>query len=220
MAKAKIGHCSNRNVVHADKLYSPRYDFDREPGLAWYEITDSDAMCFWGMCNHRSYNAWVDATDEYINETLAPHYKKILSRAEGIYGGAALPIELVDRFNKVEEIVNDWESAGYKSNKTWRDDFRNPFGPSWQGEIRQIIDHFDAAACAFDELDDIAANFLKQPALAKGAPVRQLEHVEGGYLGGSGGGGGPGAPRSNWTRALGIVAIGAAGYFGYKVLTE
>lgn len=220
MTKIKIGHCSNRNVVHADKLYSPRYDFEGDPGLAWYEISDSDAMCFWGICNHRSYNAWVDAADLYINKTLVPHYKKILNRANAIYGGAALPIELVDRFNKVEEIVNDWKNTGYRSTKTWRDDFRNPFGPSWQGEIRQVIDHFDAAACAFDELDDIAVNFLKQPALAKGAPVRQLEHIEGGYLGGGGGGGGPPPPRSNWTRALGTVAIGAAGYFVYKVLTE
>src|SRR5690606_16426605 len=171
MANPKRGHCSNRDVVNAEgRLYSPRYDFDREEGRAWYEVTDADAMCFWGLCNHRSYNAWVDATEKYINDTLIPHYKKILARANSIFGGAALPLELADRLNKINEIINDWDNAGYQSNKTWRDDFVHPTGFYWQGQIRKIIDYYDEAACAFDDLDDIAVNGLKQPSLAKGAP--------------------------------------------------
>ena len=222
MANPKRGHCSNRDIVNAEKrLYSPRYDFEGDDGLAWYELIDADAMCFWGMCDHSSYNAWVKATDRYINDTLEPHYKKILSRAEAVYGGAAFPVELSDRFNKVTDTINNWRQAGYKANKTIADDFRHPFAPHWWGEIRKIIDYFDEAACAFDQLDEIAAVELKQPSLAKGAPVRQLEHVEGGYLGGHGGAAGQKqGGRSVVGMAVGIIAIGAAGYFGYKVLTE
>jgi len=222
MANPKRGHCSNRDIVNAQKrLYSPRYDFEGDDGLAWYELIDADAMCFWGMCDHDSYNAWVKATDRYINDTLVPHYKKVLSRAEAVHGGAAFPVELTDRFNKVEDAVNSWQSAGYRADKGWSDDFRHPFATWWWGEIRKIIDYFDEAACQFDQLDDIAAHALKQPSLAKGAPIRQLEHVEGGYLGGHGGPSGKAkGERSVLGMAVGVVAIGAAGYFGYKVLTE
>lgn len=224
MATAKRGHCSNRDIVNAEKrLYSPRYDFEGDEGLAWYEFLDADAMCFWGLCDHRSYNAWVKATDKYINETLVPHYKRILARAEAVYGGAVFPVSLSDRFNKVVDLVDKWKKAGYRPDKTLGDDFLHPIATYWWGEIRQIIDYFDQAACLFDELDEIAIAELKQPSLAQGAPVRQLEHVEGGYLGGHGGptGGGNGkGERSMVGMAVGIVAIGAAGYFGYKVLTE
>lgn len=223
MVNPKRGHCSNRDIVNADKrLYSPRYDFEGDEGLAWYELIDADAMCFWGMCDHSSYNTWVKATDRYINDTLVPHYKKILARAEAVYGGAAFPVSLSDRFNKVVEIVEAWKAAGYRADKGISDDFMHPLATWWWGEIRQIIDYFDQAACAFDELDLIAVDELKQPSLAKGAPARTLEHVEGGYLGGKGGlGEGQKPPgKSPLGMAVGIVAIGAAGYFGYKVLTE
>ncbi len=217
------GHCSNRDIVNADKrLFSPRYDFEGDEGRAWYELHDGDAMCFWGMCDHDSYNAWAKATGRYINKTLIPHYKKILARAEAIYGGAAFPVALSDRFNKVVEVVAAWEASGIKPDKTVGDDFVHPFAPYWFGEIRKVVDYFDQAACSFDDLDEIAITELKQPALAKGAPIRQLEHVEGGYLGGAGGPTGkpPPGDRSMVGMAVGIVAIGAAGYFGYKVLTE
>lgn len=216
------GHCSNRDIVNADKrLYSPRYDFEGDEGLAWYELIDADAMCFWGVCNHDSYNAWVKAINAYIDKQLVPHYEKILARANAISGGATLPVALGDKFNKVEEAIQSWRDAGYKADKTMADDFSHPVATWWWGEIRKIIDYFDAAACQFDALDEIAVNDLKQASLAKGAPTRQLEHVEGGYLGGKGGAA-PGAKAqgSSTMTAVGIVAIGAAGYFGFKVLTE
>ncbi len=223
MPNPKRGHCSNRDIVNADKrLYSPRYDFEGDEGLAWYELIDADAMCFWGMCDHDSYNAWVRATDKYINNVLVTHYKKVHSRAEAVYGGAVFPVALSDRFNKVVDLVDAWEAAGYRPDKSWTDDFIHPLSTWWWGEIRKIIDYFDQAACLFDDLDEIAIEELKQPSLAKGAPKRQLEHVEGGYLGGVGG---PAAVKKNGGgsmvgMAVGIVAIGAAGYFGFKVLTE
>ncbi len=216
------GHCSNRDIVNADnRLYSPRYDFEGEEGAAWYELIDADAMCFWGACYHGSYNAWVKATNAYIDNQLAPHYKKIVSRANAISGGAALPVSLTDKLNKVEDVIQSWRDAGYKADKTIGDDFAHPVSTWWWGEIRKIIDYFDAAACQFDALDLIAVEDLNQASLAKGAPKRQLEHVEGGYLGGKGGS--PASGKDGGSAigtAVGIIAIGAAGYFGFKVLTE
>lgn len=227
MTTPKRGHCSNREIVHADKrLHSPNYDDEGDPGLNWYELIDADAMCFWGMCGHDSYNAWVKATDAYINGEgkykLTGHYLEVKARAEAMLGGAALPLDLSDKFNEIVALINAWNEAGYRPDKTLADDFRHPIATYWWGEIRQIIEYFDRAACLYDELDRVAIEVLKQPSLAKGAPVRTLEEIPGGYLGGHGGPSGDAKPsgRSPLGMAVGIIAIGAAGYFGFKVLTE
>lgn len=225
MAKPKIGHCSNRSVVvAAGSLHSPKYDDERDPGTAWYEMgLDANAMCFWGMCDHKSYNAWVTATDKYINGTykkqLKGHLHEAQDAAHAAYGGLAFPVEVYDRFKAVAELINEWNATDYYPNKTWKDDFRHPFATYWWGQIRQIIDYFDRAACLYDTLDDILIEDLKRPSLAGGAPVMTLEDMPGGYLGGSGGASGT-KSRSPAMMAVGIMAIGAAGYFGYKVLTE
>lgn len=214
-------HCKNRKYVNAEgRLYSPEYDFEGDDGLAWYELTDMDAMCLLGICSHKSYNAWVKATDHYIYNVLTPHYKKVSSRAEAIYGGAVLPFELADKLNNVGLVITEWKNADYRPNKAWKDDFSTSL-LTWKGEIRKIIKHYDEAACAFDMLNDIAATDLKQPALAKGVPTQQYQPIEGGYLGGAGTLPGSGdQKKSSIGRAVGILALGAAGYFGYKVLTE
>ncbi len=224
MARKK--HCRNRLVVHAEnRLYSPRYDWEGADGLAQtsFEFIDADAMCFWGVCDSDSYNAWVKATEKYINGELVPHYKKVLARANAQAAGAPLKTELQDKFNKIKAFIQKWDDAGYEPNKDWTDTLSHPFATYWWGEIRSIIEYFDEAACYFDTLDVIAADDLLSPALAKGAPKRTLEpSPTGSYLDGSGGpsGGGGGGSSSFATKAVGIMAIGAAGYFGFKVLTE
>lgn len=224
MATPKRGHCSNRDVVNVEnRLFSPAYDDEGDPGSAWYEFFDSDAMCFLRMCSHEDYNAWAKATDQYINGTgsqqLTGHYNKILNRAKAVYGGAAFPLDLSDKFKKVQDHINEWNDAGYKANKTIGDDFLHPLRVYWEGQVREIINYYDEAACLFDSLDEIAVKDLKQPSIAQGGPVRSVEDVPGGYLGGSGGPGGKKKP-SGLGMAVGLFAIGAAGYFGYKILTE
>lgn len=225
MAKSKRGNCSNREVVNVDtRLFSPRYDDEGKSDLPWYALRDAEAMCFWGICGYSSYNAWVNATNAYINGAAATqltgHYTKILNRAKGLSGGAAFPIALKDRFDKVVTVIDGWNNAGFEANKTMGDQFSHPLGYWWEGEMRKIIDHFDAAACAFDDLDSIAID-LNQSSLVMGAPMREVEHVQGGYLGGHGGvSSTEKAGGSVVGTAVGLMALGAAGYFGFKVLTE
>jgi len=221
----RVRYCRNRNIVQADnRLYSPFYDWDGDDGLSWssLEFIDADAMCFWGMCDHESYNAWARATGRYIEEQLVPHLREVKGRAMGVYQGAPLPQRLTDTFNKIENFVHEWDEANIRPNKDWKDTLWHPLAPYWWGEIRGIIKYFDDAACYFDDLDDIAQDDLKSPALAKGAPKRTIEaSPTGSFLDGSGGARpGGGGQRSGLGMAVGIMAIGAAGYLGYKVLTE
>lgn len=226
MARKKGENCWNRQIVNVDhRLHSPFYDWDGDEGLAQssFEFTDADAMCFWGVCSHSSYNAWVDATDEYIENVLVPHYKKTFGAAKAHFGGAPIRVDILDRLNKIKSFIQSWDEAGYQSNKQWYDDMKHPFAPYWWGEIRGIITYFDDAACYVDELDKILAEDLKRPSAAVGVPPRTLHpSPTGSYLDGSGGpsGSGSGGGRSATTTGIGIMAIGAAAYFGYKVLTE
>jgi len=216
-------------VVHAEgRLHSPDYDSEGEDGLAYssFEFFDDDAMCFWGICGPWSYNAWVEATNKYINEQLVVQYNKVFARAENHLQGAPLPQAMQDKFNKVMDAIKAWEEAGYKPNMTQLDKFAHPISLWWSSQIRAIIAHFDDAACSFDILNNIAEVDLNSPALAKGAPTRTLEPsptASGSYLDGSGGpsnGKKGGSEGGVLGPALGIMALGGAAYFGFKVLTE
>ena len=178
-------------------------------------------MCYWHICSPDSYNAWAVATAKYIENELVPHYKRISGRANAIYEGGILPQDIQDLFSNVTVFVKSWDESGIKPDKNFGDNFLHPTPQYWNGKVRLIVDFFDEAACQVDILDDIAAGPLNSKALAKGAPQRTLEPAPGGggYFEGpppsNGGKGG-----STMSTALGIMAIGAAGYFGFKVLTE
>ena len=212
----------NRNVVNVDnRLYSPAYDWEGDDGLEWYELSDGDAMCYFRSCDFTSYNAWLKATDKYFNNVLIPHYNSVLKRAEAVYGGAAFGTDIADRFNKISKLINAWDNFD-KTKKTIFENYLNPFTIYWRGKTREIVNFFDDAASAVDELNDIAVNDLKSKHLAETPPARTLDPIEGGFLGGSGG---PkqeakGGTMSTIGLGIGLIAIGAAGYFGYKVLTE
>ncbi len=220
---ARKRNCRNRQVVNVEnRLYSPAYDFEGDDGLAQssFEFFDSDAMCFWGICSPMSYNGWAKSTGKYIEDELVPHYKRVLGRANAVYEGGILPQEIQDLFNNTAAFIKSWDDSGIKPDKSYADNFSNPLNIQWFGMIRNIVDFFDEAACQVDILDDIASGPLNSKALAKGAPKRTLEPAPGGggYFDGPPSDGGKGG--STMGKALGIMAIGAAGYFGFKVLTE
>lgn len=219
---AKGENCRNRSVVNVkNRLYSPAYDWDGDDGRAWNEVADDISMCFFGHCTSASYNAWIDATDSYYKNKLIPHYEKVVKRANSFYGGAALPQEISDEFNKTQGIINSWKKFD-KTHKSMADDFWQVTTLPMRSDIRTVVDYFDDAACAVDNLNLIAAEKLKSPALAEVPPARTYDPSEGPFLGGSGrakngeGGSSMGAVGVG----LGVVAAGAGAFFLYKVLTE
>jgi hypothetical protein len=214
--------CKNRRVVNVEgRLYSPAYDFEGDDGRAWHELGEGDAMCFFGVCSPASYNSWATATANFFEDELVPHYNLALNKAKGISQGAPLPTPLQDKFNKVYGFIKKWDESGIKPDKVYSDNFYHPITAYWVGEIRGIVNYFDEAACMVDYLDVILAVDLNSPAAAKGVPMRTLEAPPGGsYLDGSGGRMSSDKGSSFTSKAIGIMAIGAAGYFGFKVLTE
>jgi hypothetical protein len=217
----------NREVVHVDhRLHSPAYDWDGDDGLAQstFEFFDADAMCFFGICGPWSYNGWVKSTNNYIHNVLEKQYEKVIKKIKGHYQGAPVPMDLQEELNNVEALIQSWDNANYRPNKDQLDKFAHPTSMWWSGQIRAIIDYFDAAACKVDVLDAIAVELLNSPAIAIGDPRRVLKKSptsSGVYLDGSGGPSQGGSSNTSFAAsAIGIMALGAAGYFGFKVLTE
>ena len=225
----KKGHCGNRDVVVADgRLHSPKYDDEGDSGgllwdRAWSEFTEAEAMCYFGICGPRSYNAWITAADGYIfgdhPRQLRGHFHELKKRAMLNSGGLAFPQSLTDKFQEVADFINEWNESGYFADAEFKDNFWHPTAAYWIGKTKPVIDYFDQAACLFDKLDKIALEEIDAPDLVRGAPVMTSEDVPGGYLGGDGG---SVAEKKGSALALaaGIVIVGGATYFGYRLLTE
>jgi hypothetical protein len=220
--------CHNRDVVNVDRrLFSYKYDAEGGKLIDPWEIDSlesSYAMCFYAVCGPDSYNGWVNATDSYINGTsdsqLRGHYDAIRKRISAKYSGAALPTWVTDALAAVQNVIDDWNDAGYRADKTMSDNFRHPTGLYWMGQIKQIVDHFDDAACAFDDLNDLAVKVDERSATRPASPTPSLEDVPENGIFGGGGGEKPKAARNDIGLFIGIAAAAAAGYLGYKVLTE
>jgi hypothetical protein len=213
-------NCWNRNVVHVDhRLHSPVYDAEGKKGRPWWiEATDQHSMCFFAVCEYNSYNAWIDATDAYFNNEFIPHYEDILSVVEGHYGGAAMPQDYSDLFNKLAAFINEW-LAFDKTHRSFKDMFFHSNPQYWESKTRVVVNFFDEAACNVDLLDEITIDMGRKHK-AKGVPKRSLQPVEGGFLGNPAGTETSSKGMSGVGMAVGLVAIGAAGYFGFKALTE
>lgn len=208
--------CENRDEVHVDnRLHSPRY------GRTPFEFSESMSMCYVGQCWHDSYNAWLKATKEYIRDTLAPQLNEAKQQAANVSGGGTLPMHITNTFNNIEEFIDEWESKGFEE-AFWTQDFRHPFEPYWRGRVKTITTYFDKAACYMDDLNSLLANELKAPNMVKTKAPREAKKPPGGgtWLGGDGGSTKPGSTARTALSAVGIVALGAGAYFGFKVLTE
>lgn len=211
--------CKDRRVVHVDnRLHSFEYD------NAWYETGPASAMCYWSMCNHLAYNDWLRETNKYIYDDLKPHYTEVRARTQAISGGSALPMNLSDRFKQIDDFIKRWESENFKSARP-ADVFIHPTPMYWMGKIQEVVKYFDKAACYVADLNDIADNAISSPGLSKRSTPPSVKEPPGkgdSWLGNPAGGSSEGGSVSGGTalNIVGLVAIGAAGYFGFKVLTE
>lgn len=220
MAKRKGGHCTNRDIVNVDgQLFSPDYDFEGDPGKTWLESAefwhgDAPAMCGWSICGEGDAKRWTAATDRYIDETLKPQLAKLKKLITTYTGGGGPSIPQQEVLNESIKVIKDWRDNRGKS-------VPSMFNPSAiRAHIHQIITHFDRAACAMDHLnnlaDEMGASHIanRAPVLDPGPPPGGGKWIRGG---------GTDEPANGSPSGLGMVgwvAIGAAGYFGFKVLTE
>lgn len=214
-------NCWNRDVVHVDhRLHSPVYDAEGNKGRPWwFEPSDQHSLCYFGVCDYHSYNAWIDATDNYFVKLFIPHYNNVVGAANSQYGGAAMPQDLMDKLEQMADLINGWEAFD-KTKKVLKDQFFHTNPMYWLGETWKVSDFFDEMACQMDKLNEILVVDLKRKHMAKGAPSRTVEPVEGGFIGNPAGTESSVKGMSGVGMAVGLVALGAAGYFGFKVLTE
>ena len=218
---ARKRYCRNREVVNVGRqLYSPEYDFERDDGPAWYEwhMGDSGSMCGWNWCGRGDAERWRNAADVFIQGTLKKQLLKVRRSAEVYTGGGALPLETQGRLNEVKNFIKSWN--GFRDSEEIPSQFNIP---AIEGYIHKTIDYFDRAACYMDDPLNEIAEEIGALHIIKRAPVvpdAKSAPDGGAWIRGGRTGEEVTGPPGKGIGVLGWVAIGAAGYFGFKVLTE
>lgn len=215
------GHCRNRDIVNVDNEYfSDAYDFEGDSGGAWWEYIglspSNSAMCGSGVwrCTSDDIERWRTATDRYITKEFRPQLAKT-KKVIGTYSGGAGPsLEQQETLNAGDKLLKDWKEFQK----------REVPSPWWANEflarVKSIVQYFDRAACLMDDLNDIADE-AGASHIANRAPVLLPKKApDGGPWIRDGAVADTGAPSSKGLGMVGWVALGAAGYFGFKVLTE
>ena len=223
MSKRAGGHCRNRDIVNVDnQLFSPDYDFEGDENPTWYEYAMSvftslspskAAMCSFGMCMGGDIERWKGVTNRYFTKEFKPQLAKTKQIISAYTGGAPPTIEQQGVLNQSEKLIKDWDEFQDKEEPwAWRTD-------EITGYIHSIVQHFDRAACLMDDLNDLADE-LGASHLSNRAPIMEVKGPPDGGSWIRGGGVDEGGASTGGIGMLGWVAIGAAGYFGFKVLTE
>lgn len=223
MPRRPGGHCRNRDIVNIDnQLYSPDYDWEGDlSGGAWYEylgavvsgsFASTIAMCDFMNCDDDDADRWTLGTDRYITKEFRPQLAKTKQIIEAYTGGSPPTIPQQEIINQSEKLLKDWKEFQKKERPSefWSGEFR--------GYVHSIVQFFDRAACLMDDLNDIADE-VGASHLTNRAPTLEPKAPPDGGSWIRGGGTDIAAPSSGMG-ALGWIALGAAGYFGFKVLTE
>lgn len=223
--EAEIGlvgeFCRNRRSLTPEhRRHSPSYDNEGEPGTVWHEwgIAD-DAYCTFGGCTKTDRTAWEKFTERFFRTKFKPGLEALRKQK-------LLSDEAKKALKNGDDLI-----ASYNRHKVWvrkvDPGFWSPMDLSQA--IEGTINHLDEAACQKDMVIDPTLAFIAgRPGLAGGpAHVVPTAAPGGGpWIGGGGGGGGGGrpAPKNGGSSpgmiAVGVIFLGAASYFGYKVLTE
>lgn len=225
MARKRLGeHCKNRDIVNVgNQLFSPDYDFEGDDEGTWYEYAfgaftfnrpSRIAMCSFGVCMGGDIERWKVATGRYIEKEFKPQLAKTRKIIAAYSQNAPPTMEQQDVLNRAEKLIKDWK------------EFQDLEEPSafWMNEItgyiHSIVRIFDRAACLMDELNDLADD-MGASHLANRAPILEPKSApDGGSWIRGGAGGGDGLAPTTGLGVVGWIALGAAGYFGFKVLTE
>lgn len=223
MAKRPGGHCRNRDIVNVDyQLFSPDYDFEGDSDATWYEYMQGIiggsgpskiAMCGFWACTADDALRWTDATNRYFDKEFRPQLAKTKQIIAAYTGGSPPTIEQQGVINQAEKLVKEWKEFQTKEvpSAFWTDEIK--------GYIHSIVQYFDRAACLMDDLNDLADD-MGASHLTNRAPVLEPKAPPDGGSWIRGGGTDVPPPSTGGIGVLGWVAIGAAGYFGFKVLTE
>lgn len=211
------GHCRNRDIVNVDnELFSPGYDWEGDSGGAWYEYMaicrECMAMCGGGICMGGDVERWQDATHRYIDREFKPQIAKTKKTIAAYTGDAPPTFEQQEVLNQSAKLLKDWKEFQTKDVPwAWRPN-------AIASHIKSISRYFDRAACLMDDLNDIVDE-MGAYHMANRAPILEPKPPPDGGRWIRGGGADEGPPGKG-LGMVGWVAIGAAGYFGFKVLTE
>lgn len=213
--------CRNRRALTPDKRrHSPSYDDEGDPGQAWYEgfgVIKEAAYCTFGDCTDTDRKIWEKFTQNFFLRTFNPAVANLRQAVPTPHS------DLVRTSLSEAGAVN--KSFNAHLSQVRRDDhgFWSPM--ALHSDIEGLINHMDEAAC---QLDFVISPLMVAVGRGDLAPSGPKEILPTGAPGGKkwidGGAGGGGAPPkeegSLGTKAVGVVLLGGALYFGYKVLTE
>lgn len=206
--------CRNRKSLTPDgRRHSPSYNNKGGRGTAWYEFgIDDDAYCTFGGCTKTDRVAWEKFTARFFRTQFKPSL-------EALKVSGTLSDEVKRAIRNGDDLI-----TSYNRHQAWtrRTDpgFWSPM--DLHDAIGGTINHLDEAACQKDMVIDPLLRFIAGRPGKAGGPVEIAPTAAPGgrrWIGS-----GPPTRAQNGTStgatALGVIALGAAAYFGYKVLTE
>ncbi len=218
MAKVPGKHCRNRDIINVgNRLHSPDYDFEGDSGPAWYEWDpwhehEPASMCGYGVCMGGDVDAWKDAMNNYYEKTFKPLLRHAKSLAIAQTEGGPSPFRVEAVINTAEKVEENWKALR-TTDAPWAFNV-----PAINNYVYSIVRQFDSMACdGVDPLNELLEEFGAVH-LTQKASARKPKAPPGGgsWLRN-------GAPEPEKPGGIGVVgwlAIGAAGYFGFKALTE
>jgi len=200
---------------------SPFYDNEGDPGVAWYELSEVDAMCTFGTCTGTDSEAWLAATKTFFDREFKPAYEQLKSVA----GSSGMPMtdSQTRAIQESQQLIEEWERHRKAVNANPPSAFSRFY---LLDTLKTTVNFFDEAACRLEndllpEIESIRPGLVEPPAVTPvGPPPGGGKWIRPGHAGGAGSAPPPKNEKSMASTALGVVALGAAGYFAFKVLTE
>jgi hypothetical protein len=207
--------CRNRKVLSPDgRRHSPSYDDEGETGGAWHEwgIAD-DAYCTFGGCTKTDRTVWEKFTERFFSSKFKP-------ALDNLKQSGLISDEAKKAIKNGDDLVASYNAHTAHVRKI-NPGFWSPMDLS--EAIEGTINHLDEAACQRDfVIDPLLEVVAGRPGKASGPAHIPVTGAPGGGAWINGGGRKP-PPKEGASPgmiAVGVVLLGAASYFGYKVLTE
>lgn len=214
--------CKNTDVVRAGgSRHSYKY------GQEWFEFEwwHKMSICTMGVCGAADLNAWVAAAGGFITGQFRRQYE-ITKTTLGKKQGGLLTDQQKIVLQDTKRLMNEWDEkyGDYTPEGAW-EEFKSGWGlfsgagtisNMYRDKITDVIDIFDQASCAMDELNFLqpeGTSTSKPPLVGQGPPLGATSWMGMGDDTDSGGGPGFG------TLAM-VFGIGIAGFIGYKAMTE
>lgn len=210
-------HCANPLIIRAGVRHAPQAHIYDEPWWENFTKAGYDTMCSMGLCGVLDVNAWVEAADTYakrLQKQIERVDKGLRARQDG-----KLTFDQTEILEAAQSTIDDWEEAFGDFEPYNALENAVTLVSTVKDEIDKVVTLWERMTCAMDDVNALQGEggyIEKPPAKTVGPPEGHDSYFDpeaGKEKPGAGALGGMGT-------AIGVVGLGIAGFFAYKLLTE